>query len=40
MMEIFEAGEGDGYFEKALRVINRVVNSLSLPEKLRIEDYS
>lgn len=40
VMEIGEAGEGIGDFEKALRALNDGANSPSLPEKLGLEEYS
>jgi hypothetical protein len=40
VMEIGEAGEGKGDFEKALRALNDGANSPSLPEKLGLEEYS
>jgi len=40
VMEISEAGEGKGDFEKALRALNDGANSPSLPEKLGLEEYS
>lgn len=39
VMEIGEAGEGKGDFEKALRALNDGANTPSLPEKLGVEDY-
>ena len=40
VMEIGEAGDGKGDFEKALRALNDGANSPSLPEKLGLEEYS
>jgi hypothetical protein len=40
VMEIGEAGEGKGDFEKALRALNNGANSPSLPGKLGLEEYS
>lgn len=39
VMEIGEAGEGKGDFEKALRALNDGANTPNLPEKLGLEDY-
>ncbi len=39
VMEIGEAGEGKGDFEKALRALNDGANTPTLPEKLGLEDY-